>query len=349
MRIRFIDPKTRTLKVIPEILDDLWHLEQIIEKNDLLSGSTDRKIKGKDENQKSQRIKLFVTIQVETAEFHRFSGVLRVNGTITEGKPADQIEIGAHQAIEIQLGEPVSLQKAEWKEHQIQRLKKAEQATEKKPVLLCVLDDESATFAFLKEFDLEPRGMVHADKNSKHLQNDDASENAYFQRITDKILELKPDKTVIAGPGFSKENVQKYWNKKSIKIPGNVFFESTNSVGITGLNEIVKSGALTRLVQETKIAQDAALMERFLKEIGTDSGLAVYGENEVQEAIQLRAVQELLISDQLLREKLSIQPLMQEAEKQKATIHIFVSESDPGKQLQGFGGIVAILKFKTKW
>ncbi len=55
MRIQVLDRKTGIIKVVPEILDDLWHLEQVIEPGDSVSGSSDRKIKGKDEQQKSEQ------------------------------------------------------------------------------------------------------------------------------------------------------------------------------------------------------------------------------------------------------------------------------------------------------
>ncbi|MBU1930365.1 mRNA surveillance protein pelota [Candidatus Micrarchaeota archaeon] len=349
MQIRFLDQKTKTIKIVPEILDDLWHLEQIIEPNDLISGSTDRKIKGKDEQQKSERIKLFLKIQVEDAEFHRFSGILRVNGIIVEGKPVHLIDLKAHHSLEINLGEVTTIQKNEWKEHQIQRLKKAVEATQKEPVLLCVLDDETASFGILKEFDVEPRGAIRAAKTGKRFEATDENEKKYLEEISQKIKEISPKKLVVAGPGFTKENLKKHWEKTNQKISETVFFESTNSTGITGLNELVKSGALEKIVQATQIAQDAQKIEGFLKELATESGLSVYGKKEILEAIEMRAVKELLVLDSLLRQDSTIQPLLQKVEQHKGKIHILNSETDPGKKLEGFGGMVGILKFKTKW
>ena len=44
MKILKIDKQLNQLLVIPENLDDLWHLEKVIEKNDIVAGKTDRKI-----------------------------------------------------------------------------------------------------------------------------------------------------------------------------------------------------------------------------------------------------------------------------------------------------------------
>ena len=350
MRIRLLDKKTKTIKLVPEILDDLWHLEQVIEAGDFVSGSSDRKIKGKDEQQKSERIRLFLKIQVETVELHSFSGVLRANGIIVEGKPEELIQLKAHHALEIELGEPITIEKKEWKQHQIDRLKKAVEATKREKVLLCVLDDENASFAFLKEFDLELKGMIRASTGGKHFAEESGSGEKYLDEIIAKMLELKPAKAVVAGPGFTKENLQKRIQNKNQKTSFPVFFESTNSTGITGLNELVKSGALEKIVQETQIAKDSQLMEQFLTELGRETGLAVYGKKEVLEAIQASAVKELLVLDSLLREQSKETGLaMQQAESQKAIVHIFNSNTDPGKKLAGFGGMVGLLKFKLKW
>jgi protein pelota len=349
MRIQLLDQKTKTIKVVPEILDDLWHLEQVIETGDCVIGSSDRKIKGKDEQQKSERIRLFLKIEAETIEFHSFSGVLRVNGIIVEGKPEELVQLKAHHSLEIGLGESIKIEKKEWKQHQIERLKKAVEAAKREKTVLCVLDDENASFALLKEFDLEMKGIIHAPKSGKRFAEENGQENKYLDEVIAKLKELKPGNAVIAGPGFTKENLQKRIKNHS-PLPFPVFFESTNSTGITGLNELVKSGSLEKIVQKTQIAKDSRLMEEFLKEIGKETGLAAYGVQEVTEAIQASAVKDLLVLDSLLREKSrETEPLLQQAEKQKAVVHIFNSQSEPGKKLAGFGGMVAILKFKLKW
>ena len=87
MKVIKIDRKNNELVVVPENIDDLWHLEKIISKGDLVSGKTDRKIKPKTEGEKAMRITLFVDILSEEVSFHEHSGVLKVNGIIMGGKP----------------------------------------------------------------------------------------------------------------------------------------------------------------------------------------------------------------------------------------------------------------------
>ena len=131
MRILKIDERENFLHIVPEIEDDLWHLERVIEKHDLVSGQSDRKIKPKEAGEKPRRVKMFIELDADNVEFHRFLGQLRVSGTITGGKPAELLEIGSQQALEIEIGRDIKIKKKALKKYQIERLKKASEATKK--------------------------------------------------------------------------------------------------------------------------------------------------------------------------------------------------------------------------
>ena len=67
MRVLKIDEVENFLHLVPEIEDDLWHLERIIEKHDLVSGLSDRKIKPKEAGEKPIRVESQVDlILIET-------------------------------------------------------------------------------------------------------------------------------------------------------------------------------------------------------------------------------------------------------------------------------------------
>ena len=349
MKIKSINPKEPYLKVVPEILDDLWHLEQVIEEGDIVSGITDRKIKGRDDNQKSQRVTLYVSIMVETAAFQEYSGVLKVNGTVTESKPEELAPLKSHQSIDFEPAKEIRIQKKEWKNYQIERLKKAEKATTKLATLLVVFDDETATFGLLKEFDVQAAGSISGRKIGKRFMEKDESKTSYFNDIIQKTKEMKPESIVFAGPGFTKEEFQKYLKEKNQKLANQVYFETTNQTGVTGLSELVKSGTLEKLVHEAQILQDTQTVERFLTEIGRQSGLAEYGFEHVQNAVNEGSVSELLLVDsELASKKKAFENVMKTAENLGAKVHLLHAKTDPGKKILGFGGIVALLRYKRR-
>ena len=72
-----------------------------------------------------------------------------------------------------------------------------------------------------------------------------------------------------------------------------------------GLRELVSAAAETR--SNLKIAKEKKLMKRFLKEITkTDNNLSVYGENQVRKALQMGAVDTLLLSENLRRYRVKL-------------------------------------------
>ncbi|MBR9707189.1 MAG: hypothetical protein GOV15_02015, partial [Candidatus Diapherotrites archaeon] len=84
MKIPFKDMKNGVIAVIPQSLDDLWHLEKIIAPKDSVEGTTLRRVKGKDDQiGKDERVRVFIQIDVDQVELHKNADMLRVKGTIT--------------------------------------------------------------------------------------------------------------------------------------------------------------------------------------------------------------------------------------------------------------------------
>jgi len=344
MRIAKIDQKTRVMELVPEVNDDLWHLERVLEKGDLVSGSTDRKIKPRKEGEKSERIKLFLTVEAEKIDFHRETGNLRVTGSIRAGKPQELVEQGASHSIEIGLGKKVSITKKEMKKFQIQRIEKASKATKQGKLLLVALDDERADFAVLKEFELEKKGSVRSGKSGK-MFGSESSEGDYFKNVMERVQEIGAETIVIAGPGFAKEGLKKWINGKGIK--GGFHFASINSVGITGLNELVKGNAIEKVVQEKQLVKDTRMVEAVLEELGKGTGLVEYGFEEVGKAVEAGAVKELLVADSfMLENREKAEQIMANAEKTRSNVHIIDAENEAGKKLSSLGGVAALLRYR---
>jgi len=345
MRILKLDEKNKFISVLPETLDDLWHLEKIIEPNDIVKAITSRKIKA-EEGRKAIRENIFVELQVEKTELQEFSSLLRISGIILGGKPSELIELKAHQNIEISLGQKLDLIKNEWKQFQVERLKKAEADSKKKPFLLLVLDDESALIAFLKEFKLEQKVEIKSRKSGKQFQ-DNSWKNKYFNEIYLKLSELSPEKIIIAGPGFIKEEFNDFLKEKNFK--GKVFLESISSTGITGINELLKGKGIQRIIKDLELIKDTELIELLFKELAQNSALAEYGLKEIENAVNFRAIKQLLLTDSfLLKNREKAESLMLAVEQMNGLIHIIPIESDAGKKLESLGGIAALLRFRIK-
>ncbi len=347
MRIIKISPEDNYFEVVAGGMDDLWHLERLIERGDLVRGKSERKIKPKHEGERAIKVNIFIEIRVEGVEFHEFSKQLRISGIVVSGKPEEFVEPKAFHTIEVDAGTRVKVVKSSGlKNWQVERLEKARRATQRGRLVAVVLDDEVADFALIKEYGFEHRAKIASGKSGKAYAAEDAG-GKYFSEVLKKLQELGADRAIFAGPGFTKNNLQEWLKGKDAKFQS--YFEATNSVGITGINELIKSGAIEKAWAKSQLARETALVEKVFVEIGKGSGLAAYGHDEVHAAVDARAVQELVVGDRtMLSDRKRYEALMERAEQSGAAVHIINEGHDAGKRLKGIGGIAAVLRYKMR-
>ena len=122
MKIVKQDKKEGIVTLVPETLDDLWHLSHIVEVGDSVSSKTTRRIQDNtgDKLRSDRGVKKTFTlrIDVENITFHIFTGKLRLTGVITKG-PEDLIPLGSHHTVEVKLNTPITIKK-----HKLLKLKK---------------------------------------------------------------------------------------------------------------------------------------------------------------------------------------------------------------------------------
>ena len=100
MKIIFKDLKHGEIKLVPENLDDIWHLYNVIEEGDIIRAITFRTTDEKDDkirSKKTEKKRMKLDIAVEKVSFHPFSDRLRIHGIIKEG-PQD---LGMHHTFNV--------------------------------------------------------------------------------------------------------------------------------------------------------------------------------------------------------------------------------------------------------
>jgi len=339
-----IDKTNNFLELIPENLDDLWYLERILEKGDLVSGSSERKIKG-EEGRKAQKIIIWVEIEAEKIEFHENYQKLRVSGKMKAMKPEEFFEANASHSIEFGLRDKIKIKKNKIKEFQIDIIEKAVKSSGRNQLLLVVLDDEEATIAEASEKGIKTKAVIKSGKQGKRFKEEKEKGNKFFEELAKKIQDEKKERVLIAGPGFTKTDFKKYLENKRIKL--NAVFENSNSVGKTGLNELVKEGTIEKILHESMLIKENKKMEEIMKEARKENSLIEYGIKEISQAAEKGLIEELIVSDKkFFEEREKIQELMEKVESFKGKIMLFSSEHEAGEYLNGFGGIIALLRFK---
>jgi len=350
MRIVHQDTKRGVIELIPETLDDLWHLSHIIEPGDLISSKTTRRIQDSTgERLRSDRgIKktFFMSIRVENISFHKYTGKLRATGVIEKG-PEDLVPLGSHHTLDIKLKNSIKIVKEKWSRWAIKRLKNAVNSSKKPSAIIVAIEDDVADLGIIKQYGIDYYGPIIGGISGKRIIQKDRGKNiSNFYNEVAKTLQGFEDiqGIVIAGPGFTKGEFYDFLSEKYPEIAKISAVESTGTGGRVGIQEVLKKGTIEQMAAEGRIAEEIRLMGKVLAEIGKSSNLVAYGKKEVEEAAHAGAAQNLLVLDKLVREE-DIEKIMDVTENMGGKVMVVSSEHDGGKQLGALGGIAALLRY----
>ena len=125
--------------------------------------------------------------------------------------------------------------------------------------------------------------------------------------------------------------------------------ESTGSHGYRGVKEVLKKSSVRKLVSKLNSANEMKLMDELLTHIGKETGLGIYSLPKVKMAIEYKAVKTLMATSNFFAKNRDVlEALLIKLRAQKGNFHIINSESEAGKQLDGIGGIGALLHFRVE-
>ncbi|MBI5000945.1 MAG: peptide chain release factor 1 [Euryarchaeota archaeon] len=239
---------------------------------------------------------------------------------------------------------------------------------------LIVIDRQEATLGYVRGRRIVPIKTMESHVMGKHSRGGQSAlrferliENAaheYFKKVADLATEsFLGDKTVrgiiIGGPGPTKDFFLKegYLHHELEKKVIDTF--DTGYTDEYGLKELVKNAS--KALENLDIIKEKNLMERFFEELRKgDESLAVYGEAEVLKALEIGAVETLLVSEGIdaLREskgigtvadKSYVQTLSEMAAGYGTKVELVSTESEEGDMLiKAFNGLVAILRYRMR-
>ncbi|MDD3753495.1 MAG: mRNA surveillance protein pelota [Methanobacterium sp.] len=350
MRIIHQDAKRGIIELFPETLDDLWHLSHLIEPGDLVSSKTTRRIQDTTgERLRSDRgIKktFFMGIRVESINFHKYTGKLRAKGIIETG-PEDLVSFGSHHTIDLKLNNSVRIEKERWSKWHRKRIKEAIDASKIPRALVVVIEDDVADMGILRQYGVEYYGPIIGGVSGKRIVQKNRQQiiNNFYDEIARTINNFEGiEGIVIAGPGFGKNDFFQFINDKYPDLANISRLENTGAGGRTGIHEVLQKGILEEMATEGRIAHEIRMMARVLEEIGKTSNMVVYGKKEVKSAAEAGAIEDLLIIDELLRER-DVEKIMDMTENLGGKVMVLSSEHDGGKQLNALGGLAALLRY----
>ena len=112
--------------------------------------------------------------------------------------------------------------------------------------------------------------------------------------------------------------------------------------GMHGLHELVE--ASEDLLAEQEITKQRKILDLFFEKLAKEPNKVSYGQAEVEDRLTRGAVDKLIISKTLDREK--VKDMEKLAKKSSAEIYIVTNETAEGVQFDNLGGIAGLLRFE---
>jgi protein pelota len=165
----------------------------------------------------------------------------------------------------------------------------------------------------------------------------------FFGQVLTVITDISGP-LIIAGPGFIKDDFLRFAKNRSSASADRAIVVETRRIGRGAVQEVIGKGALDKLIDDLQLSREVKMMEEVLLRISQDSAVA-YGCQEVKEAIEFGAAEQVLIADTLLRDE-EVMQLVEKAEAMRATIIVLSSGFEPGERLGALGGIAALLRYR---
>jgi len=348
--------KKGIVKVLPQSLDDLWHLYNVILEGDEVYAQTTREVRGDEfyaRPKRGRRVSVFLGLRVEKVHWDKTLNRLRVHGIVCKA-PEDINVTGSHHTINLTVGKPITVVKSEWLKHDVDRLERASRMRAA-PLIVLSIDDEQYCVAVLRQYGVDVKveqrtrlpGKLEPEKRTQAFKE--------FFKTALKFLREEWTATrspiVVIGPGFVKNEFANFVKETASDVAEAVVdVKGVNSAGASGVYEALRSGVFTRALKHVRVAEEATAVEEALERLGKGRPDITYGFAEVEKASGYGAVERLLLADSTLREapdekRLALERMMKEVEQKGGEVIIISTEHEAGAKLLALGGIAALLRF----
>jgi protein pelota len=325
------------IRLLPESIDDLWHLRHLISPGDLVFATTFRSVESATDKIRPEKVEkrpVRLGVRVEKVEFSEHGVRLRITGTIEHG-----IDTGAYHTINVETGYEISVIRR-WRPIDLERIERAVKSSVFGVIHILTIEEGEAELFRIRQYGPESVITIMAG-SGKGGETD--TRTGFFDTVTKSIAEISGP-FVIAGPGFVKDDFVKYAKNRNCAPAGQAIVVETRRIGRGAVQDVIGAGTLEKLIGDLQLSREVRLMDEVLLRIAQDGAVA-YGKQAVGTAIGYGAVDEVLLADSLLRDQ-TIVPLIENAEQMQAKIVVLSTEFEPGERLEALGGIAALLRYK---
>jgi len=355
-----VDPRKGILKVKVEDDEDLWLLNTIVAKGDIVFSLTTREVKPKGTTRSgkgSKRIPMYLGVKVEATEYEPFTNKLRIRGIIVEGPEEFGLK-GHYHTLSVGIGSEITIVKEKGiSKFLIEKLLPTRKLRER--VGIVALDYDEVALGELRDYGVK---ILFTEATRFPGKHDSLRETKFVERlkelaekIVNTITRENIETLVIASPGFLKkqlaEAIKEYMRKVNVKI--NIATVHCSTGGVKGVSEVVKSKAIEDIIKNLGVAEKEKLFSELMKRLSLNENTVALGLEEVYEAAKVGAIEYLLVLDETLKNMVAneierFEEIMESLETFSGKIKMYSLHQEAGVQLKQLGGIAALLRFPIR-
>ncbi len=358
MKILKKDYKHGIIELIPENTDDLYGIYRILKPGDKVRASTSRRVRRKDDEGRAdtgERVKMTLEVEVEELAFHGFGDNLRFKGTVIDG-PDDLISLGSYHTISLSLMEKIRILKTNWAPMEKKVIDDIEKASMLAKIIIVTIEDNSVCVALVTQFSTKIISEFSSAVSGKYMEPQQHSSDMgqFFQDVLQLIQDIvKQHDTkviILAGPGFTPENFHQFIKSRDQQLFEKISLVHVSTGGRVGLKEVLSTKLPEKIANEQRVAYETRLIDEVLKRLGQDTGNVTYGLDNVKRALDMGAIETLMISDDQisiedLEKRKTIDEMVDANSKMRGKTVIMSINHESGEQLSKLGGLAALLRY----
>ena len=347
--------------VIPEDADDLLTLRRIIENGDYVFADTTRVIKKVKEfarPDKGERIKVRVSVRVESISLDDIVDRLRITGIITN-TDNELVPRGIHHSLTVQVGDTITIDKnRKWNDVETNILKRSGNSTN---FILVAIDAQEAAVAKISGTHLKIIPNIYSGQSGKryqHAAKNNPNIEIFFEDIAKTIQSMfsaaseeNNSTIIIFGPGETKRRFYNLLVEKYKLEKGKVsLIDGVDVAGEDGIFVFLRSPAIKEAMSSSKLATVSSILDEIMRLVHNSEAKYAMGMQEVSNAASIKAIEYLVFSDSIFKttDENDVVKLLNLLESQGAKSFAVDSSTDIGWRVSSLGGIVALLRYSIR-
>lgn len=376
--------QTGRVKMMAEEADDVWLLYNLIFPGDVVTADTTRKVHLESGATKKKnttaRVKLTLPVKVTCRDFHKDSSTLRVHGRTLEPNP--HVAAGSFHTLTLQTNKPFDLHKKLWGPPAIETLR---EATENSTSSSSSSDADVAVVVLQQnhqaEIHLIGKGVTtrcskieaSSQSHSRKGSSNNKENNAFFREVFGalvKHVDFNVVKSVVIASddndgsrNTKKDEFRRFVVSEARRLRMKLIEENKSRIVVAGCKnnnnnngefdwrEVLGDSAVMKVIKESGVGVEIRAMRELWEMVtNDDSGRACYGRRNVESAVEMRAIDTLLISDDLYRNaetgtRQRYRGLVRSVKEGGGKALVYPSMHVSAPQLDQLTGVAAILRF----